>query len=40
MQGYLKSKPLPADEATRFLEANVRRDGDGKPTRKPLTVVT
>jgi diguanylate cyclase (GGDEF)-like protein/PAS domain S-box-containing protein len=40
MQGYLKSKPLPADDATRFLEANVRRDGDGKPTRKPLTVVT
>jgi diguanylate cyclase (GGDEF)-like protein/PAS domain S-box-containing protein len=40
MQGYLKSKPLPADDATRFLEANVRRDGDGKPSRKPLTIVT
>ena len=40
MQGYFKSKPLPSDDATRFLEANVGRDADGKPTRKPLTVVT
>jgi diguanylate cyclase (GGDEF)-like protein/PAS domain S-box-containing protein len=40
MQGYFKSKPLPADEATRFLEANLRKDGDGRNARKPLTVVT
>ena len=40
MQGYLKSKPLPAGEATRFLEANIRKGGSGQKTRKPLSVVT
>ena len=27
MQGYFASKPLPADDATRFLEAHFRKEG-------------
>ncbi len=40
MQGYFKSKPLPADEATRFLEASLAKEGRSRAGRAPLSIVT
>jgi diguanylate cyclase (GGDEF)-like protein len=37
MQGYLKSKPLPADDITRLLQASLRKDDRNQ--RPPLTIV-
>jgi EAL domain-containing protein (putative c-di-GMP-specific phosphodiesterase class I) len=39
MQGYFASKPLPADDATRFLEAHFRKEGR-RPGRAPLSIVS
>jgi diguanylate cyclase (GGDEF)-like protein len=39
MQGYFASKPLPVEDATRFLEAHFRKEGR-KPGRAPLSIVT
>jgi len=40
MQGYFKSKPLPADEATRFLEAGLNKEGRSRASRAPFSIVT
>jgi diguanylate cyclase (GGDEF)-like protein/PAS domain S-box-containing protein len=40
MQGYYKSKPLPVEDATRFLETTLRQEAQSRASRRPLTVVT
>jgi predicted signal transduction protein with EAL and GGDEF domain len=41
MQGYFASKPLPADDATRFLETHFRKEGRRPgPGRAPLSIVS